>query len=159
MPIISDGNENHFETGAYKHHREQTMVLSSLSFPLCSSIVSIHHTVNIDATDAELSMLTEKSILQGKIVSDLFDYIVTGNEAPVSGSVPVVDLTRCKEIMRLFLVHKGMFFVSEHVEIDETYYYIYRHKVVFSELQNFWSASINANRLDDWIDASPLVGM
>ena len=153
MPIISVRNENRFETGEYKHHREQTMVLSSLSFPLCSSIVSIHHTVKLDATDAELSMLTEENILQGKIASDLFDYIVTGSAFTASGNVPVVDFARCKEIMRLFLVYKGTFFVSEHIKIDETFYYIYRHKVVFSELQNFWSASLNANRLDDWIDA------
>lgn len=37
-------------------------------------------------------------------------------------------------------MQRKQFQISEHTSIDETGYYIYKHKQLFSEFQNYWSA-------------------
>ena len=153
MPLLKDLCEG-IETGKYVHHREKNRVFSSLEFFRCSGVVKIHLNTDNKKTDDEYSLLTEESILRGECSSELFDYIVSDSAKAnlIDCDVPVVSFSECREILRLKMAYCENYHVSEHFEIDEIMYYIYRHKKLFPSFQLFWSCSVKAQKLN-WPDA------
>lgn len=45
-------------------------------------------------------------------------------------------------------MQRKQFQISEHTSIDETGYYIYKHKQLFSEFQNYWSDIMTQETID-----------
>lgn len=97
----------------------------------------------------------ENRKINGRIKAELFDYIVCEEQEKKKDSclTPVISYAECKEILRLFLVERKEFLVTEELRIDETFYYTYRHKYLFHELQNFWTKVCESGVIDDWSDA------
>lgn len=155
MPLISDEIELSFETGKYRYCKEGVITSVIMNFKDCGSVVSMHRGVPNDIEDIEIYRLAEKSIINGQLVSDLFDYVVVKENLANKDScnIPVIRLEECRDILRLFLVQRKQFQISEHTSTDETGYYIYKHKQLFSEFQNYWSAVCKNKALDDWADA------
>ena len=61
----------------------------------------------------------------------------------------VLHYSEAKEILRLFLINNKQFEVVNNFFCGEFLYYVYRHKVLFQEYQNFWSSTIqNKNETD-----------
>lgn len=152
MPVINT-NKSKIETGKYNHFKSNGFWVTSIYFPNWSSVICIHGRSNLNLSVAELDSLTEKSILSGEIANDTIDFIVSNNNPQNTNNMPVVSLSKCQEMLRLFLINKKEFLIRENFTIDETFYYIYKHKQKFSEFQNFWSATCNAGAIDDWADA------
>lgn len=155
MPVLSTNTTLSLETGKYTHFKDGLITSVVLDFADCGCVVSMHSDISVNIDDKEIYRLAEKSIINGELVTDLFDYVVvrTNFANKEKCNVPVVSLEQCKEILRLFLVHRKQFWVSGHYCIDETFYYIYRHKKLFSEFQNYWSAVCESGEIDDWSDA------
>lgn len=155
MPLISDEIELSFETGKYSYCKEGVITSVIMNFKDCGSVVSMHRGVPNDIEDIEIYRLAENSIINGQLVSDLFDYVVVKEKLVNKDScnIPVIRLEECRDILRLFLVQRKQFQISEHTSTDETGYYIYKHKQLFSEFQNYWSAVCKSKALDDWADA------
>ena len=153
MPMLN-GNVSNLPLGRYIHNRESNRTFSILKFPQCSGVVKIHNMPDAQISDVEYCESTEQSILQGQCVSNLFDYIVTEKSAPdpFDCEIPVISLSECREILRLRMICCGDYHVSEHFRIEETLYYIYRHKYIFPSYQQFWSSCVENNNLD-WADA------
>lgn len=155
MPVLSKKDDCKLNVGEYSYFTEGLFTNVVISFADCSSVVSIHHHLPKNISDIDIYRLSEENILNGQLVSDLFDYVVTKNKftGEEKCDIPVISLERCKEILRLFLVQRKQFSVSEHHNIDETFYYIYKHKQLFSEFQNYWSAVIKNEEQINWADA------
>lgn len=49
------------------------------------------------------------------------------------------------------MINNQKFFITPHYQIDELYYYIFRHKYLFKNFQHFWSSNIHS--LDEYNDA------
>lgn len=152
MPVINT-KKTKIETGKYNHFKCNGFLETSISFSDWSSVICIHGKSNLNLSEAELDSLAEKSILSGEMASDVIDFIVSNNSPQNANNMLVVPLFKCKEILRLFLINKKEFLIRENFAIDETLYYIYRHKQKFSEFQNFWSAICDTGTIDDWADA------
>ena len=155
MPVLSKQKVCSLTVGEYSHFSHGVFTNVAIKFPDCSEVVSIHRNLPENIDDIDIYRLSEDNIIHGQFVSDTFDYVVTerGLLEHEKCDIPVISLERCKELLRLFLVQRNQFWVSEHHKIDETFYYIYKHKQLFSEFQNYWQAVINKKETDDWADA------
>ncbi len=154
MPILSNQYDCNLMVGKYSHFKQGALTQVEISFIDCSSVVSIHNYLSEDMDESDIYRLSEESIIHGQLTSDMFDYVIAEEISEQEKyNVPVISLERCKELLRLFLVQKKQFSVSEHYSIDETFYYIYKHKQLFSEFQNYWSAVIKNETKYDWADA------
>lgn len=139
-------------TGTYRSWCQDNRNFTSIIFPECSGIVSEYYPANPDATDFDNNKLAEKNLLMGNSFSDLFDYIVCSDSwcQRHKDFVAVISFSECKEILRLFLIMKKNFAINANLVCDETLYYIYHHKELFSEFQNFWSACVANGSISDW---------
>lgn len=155
MPVLSKQKDCKLTVGEYSHFKHGVFTNVVINFVDCSGVVSIHNYLPENIDDIEIYKLTEKSIIHGQLVSDLFDYVVTRDFFPEQEecNIPVISLETCKELLRVFLVQKKQFIVSEHYNIDETFYYIYKHKQLFSEFQNYWTAVVKNEVQYNWVDA------
>lgn len=153
MPVLGSDAPG-VPAGKYIHDRVPNRTFSIMKCPNCSGVVRIHNMPDSETTDEQYSKLTENSILKGQCASDLFDYVVTEFPAPdaLDCEIPVISYSECKEILRLRMVCCCDYHVSEHFKIDETFYYIYRHKYMFPAFQQFWSSCVEHQNLD-WADA------
>lgn len=154
MPVINRTDTNIF-TGKYNHFKSNGFNVTSIKFPDISFVLCLHGKCSTDLTESQLDLMTEQSILRGETADDVLDFIVTNSVSTqdVKCSTPIISLSECKEILRIFLVNKKEFLICENTHIDETIYYIYKHKQLFSEFQNFWSATCATGIIDDWADA------
>lgn len=155
MPVLTTDVKVPVTTGTYVNITANGRVHTSIELDDFSGILYVHKYSNIELDDEIYFEETEKHVIKGDISFDMFNYIVFENKENINdkNGVPVLDFEECKAVLRLFLVHKKDFAITEHSHIDETFYYIYRHKQIFSEFQNFWSAVCNGNGLNDWADA------
>lgn len=155
MPLLSKQKDCGLMLGEYSHYKHGVFTNVTINFGDCSSVVSMHNHLPENIDDIDIYKLSEENIVHGQLLTDLFDYIVSRDFFPEQEKcdIPVISLERCKEILRLFLVHRKEFIVSEHHIIDETFYYMYKHKQLFSEFQNYWSAVIENEAEYNWADA------
>lgn len=153
MPILSKQKECNLIVGKYSHFNHGVFTNVVINFEDCSEVINSYKNISMNIDD--LYRLTEDNIIHGQFVSETFDYIVTTRALAEQEKfdIPVISLEKCKELLRLFLVQRKQFWVSEHYKIDETLYYIYKHKHLFSEFQNYWHAVINTKEDYDWEDA------
>lgn len=152
MPVLAWDVDVPVITGNYANIIVNGRVHTSINFQNHSEIIYVHKYSTNESDENIYYKETEKYILNGDISTDMFNYIIAEN-INCENSIPVLDFDECKEVLRLFLVHKKDFAITEHNSIDETFYYIYRHKQIFSEFQNFWSATCSSNSINDWADA------
>lgn len=152
MPILADDIDVPVVTGVYTNNEVGCRVQTSIVFDDCSSVLYVHGYSKNNFDDETYYAETEKYVIKGDLSTDMFDYIVVKNkENQNDGNViPVLDFNECKEVLRLFLVYKKDFAITEYRCVDETFYYIYRHKQIFSKFQNFWSATWSKNGMHDW---------
>jgi len=155
MPVLLKQKDYKLTVGEYSHFKHGIFTNVVINFADCSGVVSIHNNLPENIDDIEIYRLSEDSIIHGQLVADTFDYVVTKRGLPEQEKcdIPVISLEKCKELLRLFLVQRKQFWVSEHYIIDETMYYIYKHKQLFSEFQNYWHAVINNKETSDWAEA------
>lgn len=155
MPVLSNQKDCKLMVGEYSHFKHGVFTNVAINFVDCSGVVSIHNHLPENIDDIDIYKLSEKDIIHGQLVSDLFDYVVTRDFFPEQEEcdIPVISLERCKELLRLFLVQRKQFIISERLNIDETFYYMYKHKQLFSEFQNYWSAVIENEVEYNWADA------
>lgn len=153
LPVIGEDAKGVI-TGEYSHVAMPNRILSVLKFENCSGVIKIHNMPDPNTTEAEYDVMTERSLLQGKCASQLFDYIVseTTKPDPLDCEVPIVSFQECCEILRLRMVCCGDYHISEKFLIEETLYYIYRHKFILPAYQTFWSCCVNEGDLD-WANA------
>ena len=111
MPLISDEIELSFETGKYRYCKEGVITSVIMNFKDCGSVVSMHRGVSNDIEDIEIYRLAENSIINGHLVSDLYDYVVVKENLANQDScnIPVIRLEECRDILRLFLVQRKQF--------------------------------------------------
>ncbi len=156
MPLLDKGNRRlSVVTGLYRSWCQENRTFTAIEFPQCSGIVNGYYPANPDKTDYDNGKLAEESILQGESYCNLFNYVVCSDEwcKRHKEYKSVISFSNCKEILRLFLVWKKRFLLSEHFTCDETMYYIYHHKNLFGELQNFWSACVASDCISEWANA------
>ena len=155
LPVLSRDVDVPVTTGSYTNIKVNCRVHTSINFKNYSEIIHIHKYSTNELDEEAYYKETEEHIVNGEISTDTFNYIVVENKEDQDdiNAIPVIDFDTCKEVLRLFLIHKKDFAITEHSHIDETFYYIYRHKQIFSEFQNFWSAICNGKGLNDWADA------
>lgn len=152
MPITHSEDMVSLNTGKYEQQQEADASFVSLVFPQCAVHVCSFRNTEYKENSESYAKRTEAYILSGRFSSHLFDYIVTNqpNTVVVEPETPIVDVRQCKEILRLFLIHSKQYMLTEYFTIDEFGYYLYKHKEVFSEFQNFWSAVCTNGVIDDW---------
>ncbi|MFQ6794628.1 MAG: hypothetical protein ACLRT4_17865 [Thomasclavelia sp.] len=155
MPVLSKQKNCELILGEYSHFNFKAFTNVVISFKDCSGVITIHRDLPKDIDDKEIYKLAEDNIIHGQLVSDMFDYVVTkkGFSDQEKCDISVISLERCKEVLRLFLVQRKEFWVREHYMIDETFYYIYKHKQLFLEFQNYWHAIINKKETYKWASA------
>lgn len=155
MPVLTEQKTFNLNIGKYSYFKDGIFTNVVINFADYSGVISIHHHLQEDMKDIDIFRLSEESIINGQLASDQFDYVVTREvfTDQEKCDIPVIMLERCKEILRLFLVNGKQYEVREHEYIDETFYYIYKHKQVFSEFQNYWSAVIKKEVNCNWADA------
>lgn len=160
LPILNDNIKLDVIQGKYKHIREQNIIHSVVEFENCSGVIGTHQRLGNEEfdelTDRNLDILSEKRILEGNIYAVPFDFVVVSDEwkkqNPVFSNY-VVNFTKIKEFIRLYMVNNQKFFVCPNYKIDEFFYYLYRHKQMFKNFQYFWSSNIsNLCEYDDALD-------
>lgn len=152
MPVLAKSKDCQLPVGEYSYFKDRVFTNVIIKFNDCSGVVSIHKRLPQNMDDTAIYRLSEKNIINGQLASEMFDYIVTKDFFPEQEQcdIPVISLEQCKEVLRLFLVQRKQFIVCEHEYIDETFYYIYKRKQLFSEFQNYWSAVIKNEVEYDW---------
>ena len=155
MPITHSEKTFFLTTGKYVQQQDGNTTCVSLAFLQCAV-----HVCSFQETDREENLKSyaeraEEHILSGRFSSTLFDYIVTNqpNTVVENPKALLVDAHQCKEILRLFLIHSKQYLITEYLSIDEFGYYLYKHREVFSEFQNYWSAVCSVGITDDWANA------
>jgi len=154
LPLLSFDLPTNMTTAMYEHHYNGCLTHSTIICSDCRAVAAVYREKE-QPEKHELDTRVEKSILAGNIACDLFHYVVVDDTVPYgdTNDVPVICLQQAREILRLFQVVKKTYYCTENESIDEMMYYIYRHKVLFVELQNLWSACLENNGIDDWIGA------
>lgn len=155
MPVINPKSEIPFQTGKYIYEFSERIITLSLVF---SKATVFRACFNKDLYQLnELEKTAETCILNGNFSLPHIDYILSAQTKtpPINGSskIQIVSVKQCREILRLFLVATKQYTVSEHCTIDETLYYLYKHRAVFCEFQNYWNAAYKEKEVSDWADA------
>lgn len=154
MPVINPQSEIPFQTGKYTYEFSEKTVTLSLVF---SKVTVFRACFNKNLYQlSELEKIAETCILNGNFSSPHIDYILSDQikTPPINGSkIQIVSVKQCREILRLFLVNTKQYSVSERYTIDETLYYLYKHKAIFCEFQNYWNAVYKDKEISDWADA------
>ena len=142
MPLLNKhGQSLPIETGYYKHTPEENAIRTSIEFSDCASGLFVSSNVPQKKAEDDLNEKAEKCILHNRL-NDLFDYIVASDAwcEEHEEHDNIVSYSEAKGILRLFLIQKKEFELVNNYCIDEFLYYIYRHKELFQEYQNFWSS-------------------
>lgn len=156
MPVVGDANGSFLvETGVYRSFCQEGRTFTAIQFPQCSEVVYTHNAAGSSKTEHENNRLAEERILQGESPLELFHYVVASDQWCKSHARDswVISFSTCKEILRLFLVNRKRFWLTEHASCGETLYYIYYHKRLFASFQTFWSACVAGGNLTDWAEA------
>ena len=156
MPVLDNQNRQlPIVTGAYRSWCQEGRTFTAIEFPQYSGIVNAHYPANSDRTDYDNNKLAEEKILQDESFSNLYDYVVCSDKwcQTHRNFRSVISFSECKEVLRLFLIMKKRFTLCEHFSCDETMYYVYHHKNLFDEFQNFWSACVASGYISDWANA------
>ena len=156
MPLLSGKKLEAVDQGSYLCIREGAINKIVVKFKdYQSNAVFMHPFDDCSVWDEQkIFELAEKNIINGGINSDKFDYIVVKQKNNVKQAhIPAISASQCADILRLFLVQRKWFFVSESYKIDETSYYIYKHKQIFYEFQSYWNAVCASEVIDEWADA------
>lgn len=146
MPLlITPDKSPAINTGIYKHTPEGNSIRTSVVFSDCSGYAYFSPNTPQRKTDEELSKIAEEIMLRNPFHPLSFDYTVASDVwcYEHKGYDNVKSFSEVKEILRLFLVNKKEFELVEHYYIDESFYYIYRNRVIFKEFHNFWSSTVN----------------
>lgn len=124
---------------------------------MCDQFICFFKCATKKAED-ELDEIAEKCILHNRL-SDIFDYIVASDAWCEKHEEydNIISYSEAKDILRLFLIQKKDFEIVNNVYIDESLYYIYRHKELFQEYQNFWSSILKSKNNAD-IDLANALG-
>lgn len=153
MPVVGDANGSFpVETGVYRSFCQEGRTFTAIQFPQCSEVVYTHNAAGSSKTEHENNRLAEERILQGESPLELFHYVVASDQWCKShaGDSWVISFSTCKEILRLFLVNRKRFWLTEHVSCGETLYYNYYHKRLFAAFQTFWSPCVASGNLSEW---------
>ena len=154
MPIIHSSDLVLCEMGSYVFDCGEHSQTMSLVFPEGKTV--FRYTLGADEkSHQEMKEIAERHILSGSFSSSMIDYIVTNSENTVKTEpdIPILNVQQCQEILRLFLVHTSQYQITEFEEVDESFYYSYKHRALFSEFQNYWSAVCRKKEKDDWAEA------
>ena len=159
MPLLvkSDGPLP-IQTGIYKHTLEGNTICSSVIFSDCCGHACFDQDAASGKTDEEFSKVAEAIMLHHPFHPLSFDYIVASDEWCEKHSEyhNIMSFSEIKEVLRLYLINKKEFEIIDHYYIDEFSYYIYRHKVLFQEYQNFWNSTLDSKNENDTNTASAL---
>lgn len=146
------------KTGIYKHVPEEKAICSYAVFSDCTGRMYLSSNTPQRKTDEELSKIAEEVMLHHPFHPLTFDYTVASDSwcEDHKDYNCVTPYSEAKDILRLFLVNKKEFEVVEHFFIDESYYYIYRHKVLFPKYQSFWTSTLENKKESDTDTANAL---
>ena len=159
MPLLVKHNKSlPIETGYYKHTLEENTIRTSIEFSDCVSGLFVTSNEPQRKEDDALNKMAEKCILHNRL-SDLFDYIVASDTWCEGHSEykNITSYTEAKNILRLFLIQKKDFEIVNNFYVNESIYYIYRHKELFREYQNLWSSILKSKNNTD-IDTANALG-
>lgn len=159
MPLLAQSDISlQIETGSYIHTPKGNTICTTIKFCDISKDVYLAANAPQRKTDDELSKKTEEILLRNQLGPRLFDYVVASDEWCKKHKEfdSVLPYSEAKEILRLFLIKNKKFEVINNYFCDEFSYYIYRHKVLFQEYQNFWSSTIQKKNETDIDTASAL---
>ncbi len=158
MPLLDEHSELlPIKTGKYIHTPEENAITTTIEFSDCVSGLCVTSNIPQIKTEDELNEIAEKCILNNRL-NDLFDYIVASDAWCERHKEydNIISYSEVKDILRLFLIQKKDFQMVQNFYVDESLYYIYRHKKLFQEFQNFWSAILKSKNNTDIDTASAL---
>lgn len=82
MPVLSKQKDCKLTVGEYSHFRHGVFTNVVINFVDCSGVVNIYNHLPDNIDDIAIYRLSEKNIIHGQLVSDLFDYVVTRDFFP-----------------------------------------------------------------------------
>ena len=160
LPVDGCDEINGEQPGRYKHIRDKRIIYSTIQFSDCSGCIGTHHEINgvvfEELTSSDLDRMAERIIVSGNTYAAPFDLVVVSDEwASKNGTTrnKVFAFTDLRETLRIYMIHTKQFYVSHWEQIDEFFYYVYRHKAMFRKFQPFWSSAVRSGSTDSYDDA------